>query len=78
MRVVTGTKFNGGRHVEVELEDSDGERIFTDWGDLTIDRRFKKLSAYADLTVLQYLLRENEITREYFDERFAETAKALK
>ena len=78
MKVITGTKFNGGRDISVELEDSDAERIFVDWENLTIDKRFKKLSAYADLMVLQYLLQNEAITREVFDERFGEVAKGLK
>ena len=78
MKVITGTKFNGGRDISVELEDSDGMKTFNDWEDLTVDKRFKKLSAYADLMVLQYLLQNEAISREVFDERFGEVAKGLK
>ena len=79
MRVVTGTKFNGGRHVEVELEGVDGSKIFGEkWSAFSTDVQFKRLAAYADILVLQYLLRDGAITQENFNERFQELAKDLK
>ena len=79
MRVVTGTKFNGGRHVEVELEGVDGSKIFGEkWSVLPTDSQFKRLAAYADVLVLQYLLRDGAITLEDFNERCRELSKDLK
>lgn len=79
MKVVTGTKTLGGREVQVELEDSDGERIFKDsWPELSVDQRFKKLAAYADVLVLQYLHRDDHITTEEFNVRLQVLAKELK
>jgi hypothetical protein len=78
MKVNVGTRTQSGRVVEVELEDVDGEKTFSDWADISVDKRFKKLSAWADLLVLQYLLRDQEIHQDYFNERLKVLAKELK
>jgi hypothetical protein len=79
MRVVTGTKFNGGRHIEVELEGVDGTKIFGEkWGGFSTDIQFKRLAAYADILVLQYLLRDGSVTQQHFDERVNALGKELR
>lgn len=79
MKVVTGTKTANGRVIEVELEDADGYSLFPEvWEFLAVDKKFKKLSAYADMLVLQCLLRDQEIHPDYFKKRITELAKELK
>ena len=79
MKVATGTKTAAGRTIDVELEAADGARIWAeDWDSLSVDKQFKRLSAYADLQVLQYLLRNGEIHQDYFKERVAALAKDIK
>lgn len=78
MKVATGTKTASGRTIDVELEAADGARIWSKtWEGLTVDQQFKKLAAYADLQVLQYLFRNGEVAKDYFNQRVAELAKDL-
>lgn len=80
MKVTTGTKFGPGldRSVDIELEGADGAKVFgEDWEGLTTAAQFKRLSAYADILVLQYLLRDEEVHPDFFNKRLKELSKDL-
>lgn len=77
MKVATGTKTASGRTIDVEIEGADGARIWDDWEGLKAAQQFRRLGAYADLQVLQYLLRNQEIDQSHFNERVKELAKDL-
>lgn len=77
MRIRTGA-VQQGRTIEVELDDSDGEVAFTNWGEMSTADRFKKLSAKADSLVVYYLVRENLIPTTYAQERMQALNKVMK
>jgi len=78
VKVVTGTKTVTGQTLEVELEDSDGFQQFPEWEYYDIPTRFKKLSAYAEVLLVNYLFRGGYISESDRNQKLTHWAKELK
>jgi hypothetical protein len=66
-----------GRTIAVEVNDQDGRESFPDWDSMSINDRFRRLSAKADSLLVFYLARENIITPEYARQRMAALKQAM-
>lgn len=61
---------NGGR-IEVTLEESDAETLIEGWAGMNLQKRWQALSDRADLMIVEYMLRRQEISKEYAMERIS-------
>lgn len=78
MKVVTGTKTATGQTLEVELEDSDGFQQFPEWEFYDIPKRFKKLSTFAEVLLVDYLFRGGHISESDRNQKLTALAKDMK
>jgi hypothetical protein len=77
MKVNTGAVV-GGRSLDVEMTENDGVAHFGyKWEEWNIPTKFKRLTALADLMLVQYLLAEELIPQSMANSRFANIKKSL-
>lgn len=68
----------GDQTLTVELDSTDGAKLFPDWEELNSDKQFDKLSAVADILILYYLHQRHQITKDLMLDRMTVLKDRLK
>lgn len=72
MRAKADGRLANGGSIEITLEESDGEALIPGWADLHLGERWRALSDRADLMIVEYMHRRNEISTQYLKQRVRE------
>lgn len=77
MKVRSVARITGSNQtIDVELEDSDMQDI-PDWMELPLAKRFQVMTQRADSLVIEYMYRNNHISKEFAQQRMGEIRDGL-
>lgn len=69
MKIITGATSSDGRHISVELEESDIER---DLSELSLAKKHKVMMQHGDLLIVSYFRDAGVFTKDYAEQRIRE------